>query len=507
MRNFAMSVQNLELQFIEHDAFNALTLEIFLTISSSFLLVWVLVFQNRKDLGYSNMASSTKWTAVLILILSLYITQFSNCTSFLSLPLGGALSLDNFSFLGRLLILSSCLAFFIISAPFLKENPGGVNEFCNLVLLSVISLVLLVSVNDFLSLFMCIELQSLSFYVLACFKRNSDFSIEASVKYFITGAIASCLMLFGISLIYGITGTLNFLELKQLCSLADSAGLSISRTFTYVGLNLGIFFLLAALLFKLGAAPLHFWLPDVYEGSTTNVTSFFALVPKVALLILIIRIFLDTFGSLIYLWQPILLSVSLLSTCIGTIGAFYQRRIKRLLAYSTIGHTGFILLGCATNSQEGLNALFLYLIIYILTSISIFVFLLNVQERGVSISNPTLFEACGIVQTNRLLGLCLTLPLLSLAGIPPLIGFIAKFQIFIASVQAGYLLMSLVFVLVSVVACYYYLRLTKIYFFENSPFIIWSGTISREASLSFSFSCGLIMLLTILPKFLNVWSL
>jgi NADH-quinone oxidoreductase subunit N len=504
----AMHFQNLDLQLLELEIINTFALEIFLVWSTLFLLVWVLIIQNQKELGYLILSTNTKWITVLIILLSLFICYFTNFTNFTWLPINGVLTLDPFGFNARVLTLATCLIFFLIASSFIKENPLGTNELCCLVLLSLTSLVILISVNDFLCLFLCIELQSLSFYVLACFRKNSDFSIEAGVKYFITGAIASCLMLFGISLIYGITGTLNFLELKQIILSSASnklSGISLNNSTTFVGLNLGILFLMAALLFKLGVAPLHFWLPDVYEGSPTNVTAFFALVPKVALLVIVIRLLFDVFEPLQYLWQPILLQTSILSVVIGTVGAIYQRRIKRLLAYSTIGHNGFLVLALASVNQEGLNGVIMYIIVYILTSACIFLFVLNVRERGSAVENPTFFEACGIIKTNPLLGLSLALPLFSLAGIPPLVGFVVKYQMFAAAIQAGYIIAPTLLVIVSVVACYYYIRLIKVNFFEGS-YLIWNTTVSRETSLTFSVFCGLVFLLGVLPRFFSVFT-
>lgn len=506
-RKTTMNLQNIDLELLEYDIINAFCLEIFLGWSTLLLLVWILIFQNRKDLGYLSLSTNAQWITVLVILLSLFICYFTNFTNYTWLPVNAVLVLDAFGFNARVITLITSLLFFLIASSFMKDHPTSINELCCLVLLSIISLIILISVNDFLCLFLCIELQGLSFYVLACFRKSSDYSIEAGVKYFITGAIASCMMLFGISLIYGITGTLSFIELKQLVLCLSSnklSGVSFDNSMTYVGLHLGILFLMAALLFKLGVAPLHFWLPDVYEGSPTNITAFFALVPKVALLVVVIRLLFDVFEPLQFLWQPILLQVSILSVIVGTIGAIYQRRIKRLLAYSTIGHNGFLILALASVNQEGLNALIIYISLYILTSACIFLFVLNVRERGTVIENPTFYEACGIIKTNPLLGICLALPLFSLAGIPPLVGFIAKYQMFLAAVQAGYILTSVILVVISVIACYYYIRFTKVHFFEGSQ-LLWNNTVSRETSICFSVACGLIFLLSVLPRFFSVF--
>jgi NADH-quinone oxidoreductase subunit N len=501
-----MNLQNTDLLRFEYDILNTFILEIFLGFCTLALLVWVLIFQNRNDLAYLNLNSNIKWVTFLIFLLSLFICYFLNFVNFTWIPIHAVFTLGIFGYNARVLTLVVTLLFFLITSSFIKKRPvSGLNELCCIILISVISLVVLVGVNDFLCFFMCVELQGLSFYVLACFRKNSDFSIEAGVKYFITGAVATCLMLFGISLIYGITGTLNFIELKQaVFSLAFVSSFPLNGTsVVYVSLNLGFLLLLISLLFKLGLAPLHFWLPDVYEGSPTNVTAFFALVPKIALLIITARLFLEVFYPFEYLWKPILLQTAVISVFIGTLGALNQRRIKRLLAYSTIGHSGFLALALASANQEGLNALMVYILLYILTSSCLFLFILSVSERGFSVENPTFYETFGIIKTNPILGFCLSLPLFSLAGIPPLVGFVAKYQMLVASVQAGYFLVPLALVIVSVAACYYYIRLTKVNFFESIEFT-WNNTISRESSLCFSVFCGFIFFLSGLPRFFTL---
>jgi NADH-quinone oxidoreductase subunit N len=501
-----MNLQNTDLLLFEYDIFNTFILEIFLAFCTFILLLWILIFQNRNDLAYLNLNDNIRWTTFLILTLSLFVCYFSNFVNFTWAPIHAVFTLGVFSYNARVLTLVVTLLFFLIISSFTKKHSvSGLNELCCIILISVISLVVLVGVNDFLCFFMCVELQGLGFYVLACFRKNSDFSIEAGVKYFITGAFATCLMLFGISLIYGITGTLNFIELKQVVfSLDFTSNLSNSNaSMVYLSLHLGFLLLLVSLLFKLGLAPLHFWLPDVYEGSPTNVTAFFALVPKVAILIITVRLLLEVFYPFEYLWKPVLLQTAVISVFIGTLGALHQRRIKRLLAYSTIGHSGFLALALASANQESLNSLMVYILLYILTSSCLFLFILNVTQRGFLVENPTFYESFGIIKTNQILGFCLILPLFSLAGIPPLIGFVAKYQMLIASVQAGYFFVPLLLVIISVVACYYYIRLTKVNFFENTEFS-WNCTISRQSSLCFSTFCGLIFFLSALPRFFTL---
>jgi NADH-quinone oxidoreductase subunit N len=503
-----MILQNLEFSFIEPFLFGAFGTEIFLTTAIMLLLVWILIFQNRKGLGYLTMSSSTVWIATLILLLALYITAKSSFVSYHWYPLNGTLALDPFSYTIRIIILGLGILFFCVSSHYMKNSFSGVNEFCCLILLAILSLVVLVSVNDFICLFLCIELQGLSFYVLACFRKNSDYSIEAGIKYFITGAIASCFMLFGISLIYGISGSINFLELKQLFSSFGQP--SISEAFSgahtpFVGLNLGLAFLFSALLFKLGAAPFHFWVADVYEGAPSNVTAFFVLVPKIALIAIIIRLLFDVFEPVSYIWQPILLQCATLSVIIGTFGAIYQRRIKRLLAYSTIGHNGFLILALTSPYQQSVEAMIVYVVVYVLTSACIFVFVLNVRERGCLNENPTFYEACGVIKTNPLIGLSLSLPLFSLAGIPPLVGFVAKYQIFAAAIQQGFIIIPTVLIITSVIGCFYYIRLTKVNFFEHGHFV-WNDSLNRTSSILLGFCCVSLFLLTFLPNFFIIFS-
>lgn len=503
-----MVLQNLEFSYIEPFLLAAFGSEIFLTTSLMLLLVWVLISQNRKGLGFLTFSSSTIWTSTLILTLTLYIASSSSFVSYHWYPLNGTLSIDPFSYTIRIAILSIGILFFCVSSHYMKNSFSGVNEFCCLILLSILSLIILVCVNDFICLFLCIELQGLSFYVLSCFRKNSDYSIEAGIKYFITGAIASCFMLFGISLIYGISGSINFLELKQIFSSLPQPSLSeaFSGSYTpFVGLNLGLAFLFSALLFKLGAAPFHFWVADVYEGAPSNVTAFFVLVPKIAIVVIIIRLLFDVFEPVSYIWQPILLQCATLSVIIGTFGAIYQRRIKRLLAYSTIGHNGFLILALTSPFQQSIQAMVVYVVVYVLTSACIFVFVLNVRERGSLTENPTFYEACGVIKTNPLIGLAISLPLFSLAGIPPLVGFIAKYQIFAAAIQQGFVIIPTVLIITSVIGCYYYIRLTKVNFFESGHFV-WNVSLDRVSSIVLGFCCVSLFLLTFLPNFFIVFS-
>jgi len=492
-----MLLQHQEFLFSFLEFEHSLFLEIFLTSSALSLLLWVLILQNEKYLGFFHFSNLAVWTSILILVLALEICVFSDFLNSFFFSLASNYSLDTFANFSRFFTLFSSLSFFLISLSFFKEFPEAVNEFCCCVLLAICSLIFLASVLDFLSLFLCIELQGLSFYILASFRRTSDFSIEAGVKYFITGAVASCFLLFAISLIYGVCGTLNFMELKLFCENLNSS----HNSRDVLSLQLGLFFFICAFLFKLGVAPFHFWVADVYEGSPTHVTAFFSLVPKASLFIVLFRIFFDTFFCFFSLWQPIFLQSALLSVAFGTFGALVQRRLKRLLAYSTVGHTGFLMLAVSSFVSFGTSSVFNYLTIYLITTIALFLFVLNVRERNCFTENPTFFEALGIVKTNPMLGLGLALPLFSLAGLPPFVGFFAKFQMFLASINAGFFLAPVLTVFLSVIASYYYIRIVKVHFFEESSFS-WGLSPCQISSLLISLSCGVLLILTANPKLL-----
>lgn len=478
---------------------HSLALELFLVTATVALLIWVLLLQNQRTLGFFSFSNATKWSAILILLLSLFICFFCELPSSFWFSFSSSYLSDSLSLFGRFFTLISSLLFFVITLSFFKEFPEASNEFCCCILIAISSLIFLTGVSDFLSLFLCVELQGLTFYVLACFRRTSDYAIEAGVKYFISGAVASCFLLFGISLIYGVTGTLNFLELKLFCSNLSLFGGSYD-VFTYsIGLQLGALFIIIAFLFKLGVAPFHFWVADVYEGSPTSVTAFFSLVPKVALFLLVHRLLFDTLLPLSFLWQPILLQCAVISVALGTLGALFQRRLKRLIAYSTIGHNGFLMLALSSTVDFGVQALFTYIIVYLFTTACIFLFVLNVRERGSTLENPTFYEAVGIIKVNPLLGLGFAIPLFSLAGIPPFIGFFAKYQMFLSSIQSGFILAPTITVFLSVLACFYYIRIIKVHFFDETSFF-WNTAPSQTSSFLISALCGLLFLMTCSPK-------
>lgn len=366
-------------------------------------------------------------------------------------------------------------------------------EMVILILLAVTGLLLLVSAYDLLALYLAIELQSLSLYVLASLKRTSEYSTEAGLKYFILGAISSGLLLFGSSLIYGLTGSINFADIASGIAASSYEGSESTSM-----LAIGVVFILSGLLFKLSLAPFHQWTPDVYEGSPTNVTAFFAIVPKIAVLGVSLRLVLtvlasptnnavlesaavvNTLGV-----QPLLIGCSVLSMLVGAFGGLYQKKIKRLLAYSAIGHMGYLTIGFITGSVEGVTAVFIYLFIYMITSIGFFTILLAVESalpqsfsRDRRIRLTYITDLALLSKAHPLLAFSAAIILFSMAGIPPLAGFFSKLYLFIAAISSSLYVLATIAVLTSVVGCFYYIRLIKYLYFAASasqPLAVSSG--------------------------------
>jgi NADH-quinone oxidoreductase subunit N len=371
---------------------------------------------------------------------------------------------DAFSTFAKILIVTSAIVCIFMSMSYLEYKKVNSFEYFILLLLAVLGMICLVSSNDLLSIYMSIELMSLSFYILAAYKRNSEFSGEAGLKYFILGAFSSGLLLFGISMIYGFTGLTNFEELAKLLTGINGMVNSV----TYNGIVIGILFLTVSLLFKVAAAPFHMWSPDVYEGAPTPVTAFFSIVPKMAVIALMTRLFYSTFFDFISFWQPILLYSGILSMIIGSIGALYQKKIKRLMAYSGIANVGYMLAGLGSGTVESVAGLMLYLIIYVVMTMGFFSFVLGTQAEKDSKLNMHIADLVNLGKVNPVLAISVTLILFSMVGLPPLAGFFGKFYLFLAMIQSELYVVAIIGILSSVVAAFYYIRIIKIMFFGTS---------------------------------------
>jgi NADH-quinone oxidoreductase subunit N len=319
-------------------------------------------------------------------------------------------------------------------------------------------MMLMVSASSFIGLYMGIELQSLALYVLAAFHRDSLRSTEAGLKYFVLGALASGMMLYGISLIYGFTGSVDFAVISHLVTASNVS----------VGLVFGIVFLIAGLAFKISAVPFHMWSPDVYEGAPTPITAFFFMSPKVAAMMLFVRAMLGPFPGAFHQWQQIIVAISVLSMVLGAFAAIGQTNIKRLMAYSSIGHMGYALLGLAAGTTQGVQGVLLYMLIYLVTNAGVFACILAMRRHGEQVE--TIADLAGLARTQPKLAFAFSALMFSLAGIPPLAGFFAKFYVFLAAIQAHLYIPAIIGVLASVVGAFYYLRIVKlIYFDEPAP--------------------------------------
>jgi len=359
----------------------------------------------------------------------------------------------------KTLLIFAIIGALICGKPYLISKNINLFEYYTIVLLAIFSLLFLTASTDLISIYLCLEMQSLCFYVLAAFNRYSVFSTEAGLKYFVLGAFSSCLFLLGSSVLYGLTGTTNLANLALL--LTDLNQDLINTSFIYFGL----IFILVTIFFKLTAAPFHIWSPDVYEGSPLSSTIIFVLVPKTIFLLLILRIFYSSFFSYFIVFKNIFLICGILSVLIGSLLALQQKRLKRLLIYSSISHVGFMLLGYSTGTLVGITAVFYYMVFYIITGFLIWGLLsLSFSENKKSLY-LTDFSMLG--RTNPAKAYALALAFFSLAGVPPLIGFSMKFFIFSSSIQANMFEVSAVIILLSVIGSFYYLRFIKILFFEK----------------------------------------
>jgi NADH-quinone oxidoreductase subunit N len=370
-----------------------------------------------------------------------------------STAFNGAFIDDEFARYGKVIILWSSAIILILSRDYLTKNLLLKFEYPILVAISVVGMMMMVSAGDLLSLYMGIELQALSLYVIAAFNRDSVRSTEAGLKYFVLGALSSGLLLYGVSLIYGFSGTTKFSDIA----------LALGQGPTPLGLLVGLVFLISGLAFKISAAPFHMWTPDVYEGAPTPVTAFFATAPKVAAMILFTRIVFDAFGEIITDWQQIVSFLAVASMFLGSIAAIGQKDIKRLMAYSSIAHMGFALVGFASGSLAGIQSLLIYIAIYVVMNIGTFAFILSMEREGKSINNIIALNMYSKIEPLRALALMILM--FSLAGIPPMLGFFGKFYVLKAAVDAGMAWLAIMGVIASVIGAFYYLRIIYLMYF------------------------------------------
>ena len=364
---------------------------------------------------------------------------------------------DAFAIFMKALVLLGGILVLLMGGSFVRREGMARFEFPILVLYATVGMMMMISANDLISLYMGLELQSLSLYVIAAIQRDRVRSSEAGLKYFVLGALSSGLLLYGCSMIYGFAGTTQF---EALANLFDGKSAEASA-----GLVVGIVFLSAGLAFKVSAVPFHMWTPDVYEGAPTPVTAFFAVAPKVAAVALFLRVMLEPFGGLIEEWRQVIIVISIASMVLGAFAAIAQNNIKRLMAYSSIGHVGYALIGLAAGSEEGLRGVLIYMAIYLVMNVGAFACILSMKVNDRMVEN--IDDLAGTAKSHPMMALGILIFMLSLAGIPPMAGFFGKFFIFMSAIEAKLYTVAVIGVVSSVVGAYYYLRIVKIVFFDD----------------------------------------
>jgi len=417
--------------------------ELFLSISILILLMMGVFIKKSFKLIYFLANLTIVFTIVLVINLPDQTTKIFN----------ESMIVDSFANYMKILTLLFSLLVMISSKTYIKSNNLDKIEYPIIVLFSILGMLLIISSYDLIVFYLGLELQSLCLYILASFKRNNEGSAEAGLKYFVLSALASGLLLYGSSLIYGFTGSTNFKFI--------SLNLDISN----MGAVFGIVFVIVGLSFKLSAVPFHMWAPDVYEGSPTSVTSFFALVPKIAALSVFIRFMYVPFINMIEQWQIIIVFLSIGSMILGAVAAIGQNNIKRLMAYSSIGHIGYALAGISTGTNLGIQSTIIYLTIYLIMNIGAFGFILMMKRENTYYENIN--ELSGLSSNHPILALGFLIILFSLAGIPPLAGFFAKFYIFMAVIESEMYTLAIIGLITTVISAFYYLRIIKIIYFDK----------------------------------------
>ncbi len=368
---------------------------------------------------------------------------------------GGQFVVDPFSSFVKLLVLAAAALALVLSLDYNRREGLARFEYPVLMLFATLGMLVMASASNLMTLYLGLELQSLAIYVLAAFARDTLRSSEAGLKYFVLGALASGLLLYGISLVYGFTGGVGFAGMAQ--ALADPVHAS-------PGLIAGIVFIVAGLAFKISAVPFHMWTPDVYEGAPSPVTAFLATAPKVAAMALLLRVMVTPFGHLLGSWQLLIELVSIASMVLGALAAIGQTNIKRLMAYSSIGHMGYALIGLACGTPEGIRGVLVYLVIYVFMNAGTFACIIAMRRRGLAVEK--IADLGGLGRSDPGLALAMAVFMFSMAGIPPMSGFFGKLYVFLPAVQSGLWTLAVIGVLTSVVGAYYYLRVVKVMYFD-----------------------------------------
>ncbi len=460
-------------------------LDINLVFPEIFLSLWLLVFiplgvysggDKETRQSYFTIFSIIGLLGTLLIIL---MGDYKAARGFYDLIVNDRLVV----FLKSLVILAGVIVL-IISEKYRTLKKLYLFEYPVLILFSILGMLVMLSSNDFITLYLGLELQSLSLYVLAAIKKDSLKSSEAGLKYFILGALASGFFLFGVSLLFGITGTTSFTMLSSnLLSPENNSLLLI----------LSIVLILSSIAFKLSIAPFHMWTPDVYEGAPTSVTAFFAVVPKIAAIGVLMRILYIALIDIHDVWNQLILILGILSIFVGAFGALLQINIKRLMAYSAISNIGYIFLALSLGSQLGLEASLIYITVYTVSALGSFAFILSMEKDNIMLNNISSFA--GLSKSNPFYAICFSIILLSLAGLPPLAGFIAKFYIFKAVIMADFLWIAVIGIMGSVISAYYYLNIVKVMYLDEAEELF---TIESKKSVKFILFISAVLIFTFL---------
>ncbi len=450
--------------------------EIFISLAIMFLLILGVFKKKSSDIIHYLSIISLLITGILIL---------NNPSDTIITLFSGSFIIDNLSSFMKSLIILGGAIILLMSKKFLKLSKIFLIEYPILILSSILGMMVMISSNDLMVFYIGLELQSLALYVLASFNRDQLKSSESGLKYFVLSALSSGLLLYGCSLIYGFSGSTNF------DVIADTVS---SNNY---GLTFGIVFILVGLSFKISAVPFHMWAPDVYEGSPTPVTLFFSIVPKIAALTVFIRFLYIPFINMIDQWQPILIFISIASMIFGAVAAIGQKNLKRLIAYSSIGHIGYALAGLSVGTNEGLQSSIVYISIYIVMNLGFFSCLLMMKKNDLYFE--TIDDLSGLSRNHPILSICFMVVLFSLAGIPPLAGFFAKFYIFKSVIEQSMYFLAIVGLLSTVIAAFYYLRIIKVIYFDE-PKEKYDTDHSIWLKISLTFSTLLILLYFTFPS-------
>jgi NADH-quinone oxidoreductase subunit N len=424
--------------------------EIFMAIAAMVLLM-LGVFQKKDS------TTLITWLTVIVMGVAAYlsISGTDNALTFSNLFV-----VNGFTVFAKVITLLGAALTLLLINDWAHQEKVSRFELPLIVLFATLGMMLMISANDLISLYLGLELQSLSLYVLAAYHRDNTRATEAGVKYFVLGALASGLLLYGSSLVYGFAGTTTF----------DGLATAVKSGPNTIGIIVGVVFVISGLAFKVSAVPFHMWTPDVYEGAPTPVTAFFSIAPKIAGLCLFLRVLVGPFEAMIEQWQQVIILISILSMVWGSVAAIGQTSIKRLMAYSSIGHVGYALIGLVVGNEEGARGLLFYLLIYLFMNVGTFAVILSMRVKGVYVEKIS--DLAGLGRTNKGTAMALAALMFSMAGIPPMAGFLGKYFIFVAAVNAGFVTLAVVGLLASVIGAFYYLRLIKIMYFDEATEVL-----------------------------------